>query len=147
MTYTKENIPTTTILELLEDNWDENQGEIPKPQLEEATSVEPRINIALEGTDLVIIRLEDSGIQEKWRSNYFYYDVIVNLRLELFTQTSRQRLYDMMQEIRRVMRSKKHNITGYQLGRYNSFSELTNEQLNIWGGILRISLESAGKAM
>src|SRR3990167_2273130 len=144
MVYSSESIGTSVIQSLLDTNGDDNEGNIPKPLLLEATSVEPRLNLSVEGDDVIIIRSEDAGIQENWRDHYAYADWTVFIRVEIYTIASRQRLYDLMQEVRRIIRAQKHNVGAYQLARYVSFSELTQEQLNFWAGFCRISLESKG---
>ena len=60
MVYSSESIGTSVIQSLLDTNWDDNEGNIPKPLLLEATSVEPRLNLSVEGDDVIIIRSEDA---------------------------------------------------------------------------------------
>jgi len=144
MTYSSETVPTSTLKDLLTNNWNDQEGNIPLPDFREATSTETRVDLAIEGEDVIVIRMEDAGIEEKWRSNYSYADVTVPIRLEIYTQKSRQRLYDLFQECRRIIRVQKHNVGDYQLTRWHNFNEFTMEQMNVWMGASRITLESLG---
>ena len=60
--------------------------------------------------------------------------------LEIYTNTSRQRLYDLMREVRRICHSRIHSLTNFQRIRFVNFNESTDSQVNLWTGTIQIEL-------
>ena len=60
--------------------------------------------------------------------------------LELYTNSSRQRLYDVMREVRRICHARMHSLTNFQRIQFMDFNELTNAQANVWAGTVSIQL-------
>ena len=65
---------------------------------------------------------------------------VYNVELELNTQISRQRLYNMVQEVRRVCYARRHSMTNFQRIQFEGFNEITQNQANIWSGTVSIQL-------
>ena len=63
-----------------------------------------------------------------------------NITLELYTNVSRQRLYDVMREIRRICHARIHSLTNFQRIRFVSFNESTDSTANVWTGIVSVEL-------
>ena len=67
-----------------------------------------------------------------------------NIELELYTLTSRQRLYNLMREIRKLVHARMHSLTNFQRQTFQNFTEEVAEQANIWTGTITIQLENNG---
>ena len=65
-----------------------------------------------------------------------------NIEIELFTLNSRQRLFNLMQEIRRICHARMHSLTNFQRQQFVGFNEETGEQVNVWTGTVEIVLEN-----
>ena len=58
----------------------------------------------------------------------------------MYTRQGRQRLYDIMAEIRRLCHSRMHSLTNFQRQEFVEFEEETQEQANVWVGTISIEL-------
>ena len=76
--------------------------------------------------------------------NHKYGNRFYNVELEVFTLTSRQRLYNLMREVRRIMHARRHSLTNFQRQIFTTFNEEVGEQANIWTGTIQIQLENNG---
>ena len=147
--YTAAIIPTEKLKLMLKDNWKNYQGNIPLPRLEEINSeneIGTTIRADYQKADYVFIQMDATGIQATLRDTFRYVDLKANLVVHIHTAKSRQRLYDIQQEIQRCVFWKMHDITnnGYQLIRWGGFTELNQEESKIWRGQVRISFETTG---
>ena len=140
--YSADNIPAEVLKNTLDTYWDERtHTEIPKPNFY-LPNVEIRVD--LHTADACVIRLGTIGVVDTQRGNWTYKDIKAEMTIELLTMHSRQRLYDLRQEIERVCYQKKHDLTEFQLVRMKSFIENTTDFVNVWAGTISISLESSG---
>jgi len=149
ITYSAEPIPTTLFKAMLDSEWDTRTGiEIPEPTFYEAVSEEQRIHLKNEG-DLVVIRADARGETERLRDSWKYKDTEYLITLELHTIESRQRLFDLFQEIRRIIHNNLHDeaTTGFQICIYESFTEKTTEEQNYWNAEIRVRLSSVGETL
>lgn len=129
--------------DLLEENWPKI-SEVPKPIIIVKNDPEdPFTRVNLQDGDVLVIS-SDSPEQIKYRGNIHYYDKAYTLTLEFRSMENRQRVRDIWRIIRAICFSKKWNFTGYQLIRMTSYQESTNESVNIWRGVEKIIVESAG---
>lgn len=142
--YQKEQDEYSDLQTIFNDTWDDHNGSIPKPNILLAVSSAARFDLNFEG-DTVILRMSPSGQQITYRDQYSYFDKYTDFILEVWTKVSRQRLLDMKREIMRITMAKLHKPaeTNYQLLRYKNFIEQNTDNLNIWKGIINISLESS----
>ena len=60
--------------------------------------------------------------------------------LEVYTKDSRQKLYNLMREIRRICHARVHSLTNFQRITFNQFAEDNSEQANVWVGTVDIEL-------
>jgi hypothetical protein len=143
MAYSAEYEPITTMKELLEDNW--------IPYLECPTPIfviandedDPYSRIDLNLGDHVVLRTDGSEVI-KYRGNIQYYDKEYPITLDVFTKENRQRLKDIWKQVRAICFLKKWDFTGYQLVLINSYTEMVNEQLNIWRAEIKLRVTAAG---
>ena len=76
--------------------------------------------------------------------NHKYGNRSYSVELEVYTLNGRQRLYDLMLEIRRLCHSRRHSLTNFQRIMFQNFNEEVGEQANIWTGTIDILLENNG---
>ena len=146
-TYTKEPVVPEIVRDILKTNWDNYGGKIPQPTLVEVNiPEEAQMRYNFQGRDYIFIQPDITGEKATPRDTFRYWDLTFNITLTIYTAQSRQRLYDIKKEIRRIFIYKMHDTTvnQYQLLRYGSFTEHPQEALKIWKGQVRISFESVG---
>lgn len=139
MSHTDEVIPTAEMYELLDKNWSEHAGHIAKPRLfdlgREGRTLRVDLDRILGGQgrqDLVIIKPYSPTLEEQPIGNWTYGNRVYNVLLEIYSPTSRQQLYNLMQEIRRICHYKMHSSVGFQRVQFQSFEELYEENFNLW---------------
>jgi uncharacterized protein (UPF0128 family) len=143
MPYTAEFDPVSTMRDLLEDNW-VPYNECPAPSIvvgNEAEEPYARIDINL--GDYIVIR-SGGGEIFKGRGNLKYFDKEYPITLDVWTKYNRQRLRDIYREIKAICMANKFSFTGFQLILPVSYTEMVNEQLNIWRAEVQIKVTSAG---
>ena len=90
--------------------------------------------------DQIIARSTGPALQEVPIGNRKFGNRIYNITLEIYTQDSRQRLYNVMAEIRRICHSRIHSLTNFQRIQFMDFNEQTNAQANVWVGTVSVQL-------
>lgn len=143
--YSKEPIPVEVIQTMLTDQWDTKSGdEIPEPTLVVPNDGTPAgaVRVDTSEHDCIIIALGIPGESETYRDAWAYIDRSNLVELRIVTSHSRQRLYDLKQETRRVIHAQVHSLTNYQVIRYKDFNEMVNEQQNMWEGRITLTLEN-----
>ena len=116
--------PTELLLNLLDSYWDTRGGSIPKPTIIEKPYADAqRIDLRNTG-DHVILTME--GTTENFITLGFQHRTFeVNMGIELQTFTSRQRMYDYMEEIRRILFAQRLYPTDYLLDGFESYADST----------------------
>lgn len=137
---TNEPIPGQDIQDMLNTYW--NASNVVKPVLTEVTGDDQPIRIDLNRGDHVIIRVDSPALEERPIGNWTYANRLTKVLLEVVTKEDRQRLYNLMREIRRICHARIHSLVNYQRIRFDSFNELTNEQQNIWEGRIILTIEN-----
>jgi len=133
-----EPIPATEVESILDSTW--NAGNVTKPTLIDINNTVNAPRIRLKNGDFVIIVADMPTIREEPISFWKYANQIFQVTLEIYTITSRQRLYNLMREIRRVIHSKTHDLTGFMKVKFVNFNEDSDAQFNIWIGRVTIEL-------
>jgi len=117
-------------------------GTSAKPAFVEVTGSDEPMRFNLNVNDHFVGRAGSPALEETPIGNWKYGNRIYSLELEVFTLASRQRLYDLMRELRRICHSRKHSLTNFQRQQFVSFQELMQEQANVWAGTININLEN-----
>lgn len=141
-----ETIPSATTRTILVAQWndatvatptflDVNSGNVLKHDLRQTNT----------GNDLITIKIDTPGLEEIPIGNWLYGNRTSRVLLEIYTAVNRQRLYDLMAEVRRIMHARRHSETTYQRIQFKTFNELVNENQNIWSG--RVILEYVNNAV
>jgi len=137
-----EPIPCEIIENLLDGNWSTYNSTLTEPSWFVINDGINPINIDLTKGDYVVIRPYVPSHTETLRDSWKYMDTVDLIELEINSKTSRQQLYNLMAGIRRVIHSNIHDLTDFQVVRFRDFTEIFNEQFNVWKGRLIIALEN-----
>ena len=137
-----EPLPINAFLTDLEGQWTFSNvsGTSAKPAFIEVTGSGEPMRFDLNVNDHFIGRAGSPAMEEAPIGNWIYGNRAYNIDLELYTLNSRQRLYDLMRELRRVCHSRKHSLTNFQRLKFSSFQEQTTEQARVWSGTASIQL-------
>ena len=122
LTYTPEGRPTQILKDLLLSYWDtRSNNEIPLPTILELPLANfQRVDVRNQG-DTILISLE--GFEEQLiHIGFKNRQITASMLLQFQVFTSRQRLYDMVQEARRIIFSKQYNPTDYLLNDFEGYS-------------------------
>jgi len=123
ITYTPEGRPTQLLRDLLLSYWDTRSGnEIPVPQITEVPLPNfQRIDVRNQG-DIILVSLE--GFEEELiHIGFKNRQITATMQMQFNVFTSRQRLYDMIQETRRIIFSKQHHPTDYLLNDFEGYAD------------------------
>ena len=135
-----EPIPIDAIMTDLNGQW--NASNVVKPSLITVNAANQPIRFDLNIGDHVVGRTGNPAFEEEPIGNWKYGNRTYNIALELWTLAGRQRLFDLMREVRRICHARKHSLTSFQRQQFMSFSEETSEQVNMWTGNIEIRLEN-----
>ena len=136
-----EPLPIKDFLDELDAQW--NASNVAEPKFIEVTgATNDPLRFNLNVGDVVFGRAGDPALEETPIGNWTYGNSVYNLAIEVYTNTSRQRLYDLVKEIRRICHARMHSLTSFQRIQFGAFTESTQEQVNIWTGAITIKLEN-----
>ena len=139
-----EPVPINEFIVELESQWTYSNvsGTSKKPAFVEVTGASEPMRFDLNVNDHFVGRAGSPAIEEIPIGNWKYGNRTYNLDIELYTLTSRQRLYDLSRELRRICHARMHSLSNFQRQRFVNFQELTQEQANMWAGTITITLEN-----
>tara|TARA_R100000005_G_C4960321_1_gene177266 strand:- start:249 stop:698 length:450 start_codon:yes stop_codon:yes gene_type:complete len=137
-----EPVPVTDLLTDIESQWTFSNvsGTSKKPGFIEINGASEPLRYNLNVNDQIIGRAGNPTLQENPIGNFKFGDRIYYVALEIYTNTSRQRLYDLMREVRRICHARIHSLTNFQRIRFVNFNESTDNQVNLWTGTIQIEL-------
>jgi hypothetical protein len=119
-----------------------NASNVTKPALTTVNGASQPFRFDLNAGDHIIGRTSSPAMSEDPIGNRKYGNRTYSVELEVYTLTSRQRLYNLMLEIRRIVHARMHNLTNFQRQTFVSFNEEVGEQANVWTGTIDIELEN-----
>ena len=135
-----EPIPVDAIMTDLNSQW--NASNVTKPTLITVNKTNDPIRFDLNVADHLIGRTGSPAFDEQPIGNWKYGNRVYNIELELWTLNSRQRLYNLMQEIRRRCHARMHSLTNFQRQEFLEFTEEVADQVNLWTGTISIQLQN-----
>ena len=136
-----EPLPIKDFLDELDAQW--NASNVAEPKFIEVTgATNDPLRFNLNVGDVVFGRAGDPALEETPIGNWTYGNRVYNIGLEVYTRVSRQRLYDLVKEVRRICHARMHSLTNFQRIQFEAFTESTQEQVNIWTGAITIKLEN-----
>ena len=133
-----EPIPVTDVLSELDTQW--NSSNVTEPQIIEMNGPSAPTRVDLNRGDIIIGQPGSPTFNEVPIGNWNYVNRTYGVILEITTKTSRQRLYDLMAEIRRICHARRHNMTNFQRLQFLDFTESVDEQINMWTGVVQIQV-------
>jgi hypothetical protein len=132
-------IPVSLLKTEVSNQWDTDN--VAAPTFIEVNVNAQSLRYDLNVKDALLFRAGTPSITEEPIGNRWeFVNRVYNVELELSTQVSRQRLYNMAQEVRRICYARRHSMTDFQRIQFEGFNELTQEQANIWVGTISIQL-------
>ena len=137
-----EPIPIDAIMTDLNSQW--NASNVTKPTLITVNKTNDPIRFDLNLADHLIGRTGSPAFDEQPIGNWKYGNRAYNVEIELWTLNSRQRLYNLMQEVRRICHARMHSLTNFQRQEFIDFNEEVSDQVNLWTGTLGIQLQNNG---
>ena len=139
-----EPLPASDVLDILDATWTyaNVSGSTKKPGFVEVTGAGDPLRIDLNVNDQIVGKAGNPAVDEQPIGNYKYGNRNYMVELQVYTLADRQRLYDIMREIRRILHVKVHGLANFQRVKFVNFSELTQEQVNLWTGIITVQLEN-----
>ena len=133
-----EPIPVTDVLSELDTQC--NSSNVTEPQIIEMNGPSAPTRVDLNRGDILIGQPGSPTFNEVPIGNWNYVNRTYGVILEITTKTSRQRLYDLMAEIRRICHARRHNMTNFQRLQFLDFTESVDEQINMWTGVVQIQV-------
>ena len=133
-----EPIAVTDILSELNTQW--NASNVTKPQLVELNGPEGIFRIDLNRADYIIGQPGSPTMEETPIGNWKFVDRTYSVTLSVQTRDSRQRLYNLMREIRKICHVRRHEMTNFQRLQFLNFNEDTTEQANVWTGTVTVQM-------
>ena len=137
-----EPIPIDAIMTDLNSQW--NASNVTKPTLITVNKTNEPIRYDLNRGDMLIGRTGSPSFDEQPIGNWKYGNRAYNVEIELWTLNSSQRLYNLMQEVRRICHARMHSLTNFQRQEFIDFNEEVCDQVNLWTGTLGIQLQNNG---
>ena len=132
-------IPVSLLKTEVSNQWDTDN--VAAPTFIEVNVNAQSLRYDLNVKDALLFRAGTPSITEEPIGNRWeFVNRVYNVELELSTQVSRQRLYNMAQEVRRICYARRHSMTDFQRIQFEGFNELTQNQANIWSGTVSIQL-------
>lgn len=144
MPYTAEAIPADDVVTMLDTYWDTNGGNIPEPTLLNLNDAVAN-RASFRDADLVVVHIDVPTQEEQPIGTWVYGNRRTRVALETYTRSGRQRLYDINKEIRRICHVRMHQETNWQRVQYVSFTELVDNDFQVWSG--RTILELVNSAV
>ena len=139
-----ETMPSAVIASMLDTQW--NAANVPEPTIVDVNA-SPNLMASINlrsGTsgpaDYLVIRNDTPGFQETPIGNWTYGHRISRVVIDVATMVNRQRLWDLVAEIRRIFHNRMHQLTQYQRIQFKIFNESTNNRLNEWWGRVQVEL-------
>ena len=136
-----EPLPVKELLDDFDAQW--NASNVVEPRFIEATGdTNDPLRFDLNVKDVIVGRPGTPAFNENPIGNWKYGDRAYNVELEVHTNADRQRLYNLVREVRKLCHSRMHSLTNFQRIRFASFQEDTQQNVNIWTGTIIILLEN-----
>ena len=131
-----EPMPADELLTDFNSQW--NTDNVAKPNLVVVTGNGEPLRFDLNAGDALVAR--STSFSETPIGPWKYGNRVYSVSLELWTLRERQRLYNIMQEVRRICHSRVHSLTNFQRIQFLNFTEMTTDTVNVWMGTVQVDL-------
>lgn len=137
-----EPLPHEEFLDLVNTNW--NGSNVAEPRhFDVNDNTEFRVNVRSQG-DIIVYAPDTPALEETPIGNWTYVSHVHRVICQLVTTNSRQRLWDLARELRRICHTQRHTMTNFQRIQFLRFDELITDHANVWEGRVMIRLENNG---
>ncbi|MAE81667.1 MAG: hypothetical protein CMB80_02940 [Flammeovirgaceae bacterium] len=124
LAYTPAALPSQLLANIVESYWDTRSGNIPKPMIAEKPLPEYQRIDARNMGDTVLFQLD--GFREEYITiAYQHRALYADVSAEFSVFTSRQRFYDTIEEVRRIIFSKQFKPTDILLDGFEGYADST----------------------
>ena len=142
---TDEIIPAKEIKDILIQAWSETN--VARPKFIDLGSDGTTLRIDLDRLlfptqgkqDLIVVYPGGAMIEEPI-GNWTYAHRTYFVNIDLYSLASRQRLYNLMAEIRRILHFKMHSTVGFQRVQFKSYNEEYEDNLTLWLATIEVEL-------
>ena len=131
-----EPLPADELLTDFNTQWDTSI--VANPNLVVVTGNGEPLRFDLNAGDALVAR--NTSFTESPIGTWQYANREYAVSLELWTLRERQRLFNIMQEVRRICHARMHSLTNFQRIQFINFTEATTDQVNVWMGTIQIQL-------
>ena len=131
-----EPMPADELLTDFNSQW--NTSNVAKPNLVVVTGNGEPLRFDLNVADALVAR--STSFSETPIGPWKYGNRVYSVSLELWTLRERQRLYNIMQEVRRICHARIHSLTNFQRIQFLNFTEMTTDTVNVWMGTVQVDL-------
>jgi len=135
-----EPMAVSDVINELNTHW--NVSNITKPYMVELTgaggAISNQLRIDLNRADALIAKAGSPTFEETPIGNWKYVNRTYNVELEIQTKASRQQLYNLMREVRKICHVRRHSMGNFQRLQFQNFSEQVGEHVNVWIGTVQI---------
>ena len=136
-------IPVNIISTMLTTNWNTQNGTLPAPIAFVVNSGTTPIRYDLNRGDHLVIKTGVPTEREDPIGTWIYTNRVWPIVVEIVTKDSRQRLWNLKDEVRRICHSQMHLLSNFQRIQFKQFSEMSEETQNVWRGRVEIELVSS----
>ena len=134
-------IPYNDIRDILKANW--NSQDVPEPLFVVVNEGINSPRLELYEQDIVSLTSGSPTESEQPIGNWIYANFTWKVILEAQTNKSRERLWQIKNEIRRICHNQTHKLNNFQRLQYVQFSEIMDQQFNVWQGKIDVELVSS----
>jgi len=131
-----EPMPADELLTDFNTQWE--TANVAKPNLVVVTGNGEPLRFDLNAGDALVAR--NTSFSETPIGPWKYGNRVYSVSIELWTLRERQRLYNIMQEIRRICHARMHSLTNFQRIQFLNFAEMTTDTVNVWMGTVQVDL-------
>ena len=133
-------VPSNSVLEFLQEEW--NSRYVQKPHIVSHNDGITAFRQNLNNYDLINVINGTPAQQLKPIGNWTYGNLIWRLQLDLYTTQGRDRLWQLQHEIMNISFRRLHDIPNFQRIAYEKFTEVHDQQANMWHGKIDLELVS-----
>ena len=137
------DLPMEDLIDLLSTNWVTGNVTTPSYFVKLNTDNHAVVVDTRRGS-VVIGRPATTSMDIEPIGNWTYGNINFSVGIEIKSSGSRQALYDMAWEIKRILFNKKHAMTNFQRVQFEDFNEEAEENINMWSGTIQVGLQNAG---
>ena len=136
--------------------WDTATNGVPsKPQLLEANGIgtdssrDPLRFDLNQYTGVIVSRSGNPAMEEEPIGNWNYVNRIYNVELEVYTNESKEQLFNIVRELRRICHKNKQAApaSGFQRLQFVNFIPETESAVNVWFGTVNLQFVSLSVLM